>query len=168
MPDQDLTPLPVLQAGPHLEPRRATVPVPEWGGQVIVRGLLASEAFALEAQRGTALHRVREARAEHAATVREARARYDDRCASLPPGAAPPAWQPPAFQPPSLTTDELAAYARVRSELLAMAVITPAGLALYSADQWEVAGQHHPQVVDRLLAEAERLSGMNAEDVEKN
>lgn len=144
--------LPLLQAGPALHLRRETVDAPELGGAVIVRGLLASELFAVEGTRTQALRRVHEARREYQAMLK-----------ALPAGAAPP-----AFEPPELDFDELRAYGRYVSRLLSCAVEGGAGLALYTADQWEVVGQHHPGLLQRLQAVAERLSGMDAEDVEKN
>lgn len=147
-----MTELKVLQAGPDLQPRRETVDAPELGGAVIVRGLLASEGFALAALRSQALRRVREAGAEHRRRV-----------AALPADATPP-----EFESPDLEFSELLSYGRYISEMLALSVVTPSGLALYTAAQWEVAAQHHPALSVRLQAVAERLSGLNTEDVEKN
>lgn len=144
--------LPVLKAAPQLVARSETVDVPELGGAVVVHGLMASEAFALTALRGRALRSVREARLE-----------YEARCAALPPDQAPP-----AFEPPELDVADLRLYGRYLSELLAVAVRLDNGLALYTADQWEVVGQHHPGLPARLQAVAERLSGFSAEDVRKN
>jgi hypothetical protein len=144
--------LKVLQAGPALMPRQETVAAPELGGAVIVRGLLASEGFAVDTLRGQALKRVHQAGAAH-----------KNRVAKLPEGA--PA---PEFEAPELDFTELRAYGQYVPHLLACAVVTPSGLALYTADQWEVVGQHHPALLRRLQAVAERLSGLNAEDVEKN
>ena len=163
-----MTELQVLQAGPVLEARRETVPVPELGGAVIVRGLMASEVFALEATRSQALRRVREAAVEHQALVRQLQAQHDERVARLGPGAQAPAFKAPEWEQPALDFAELRDYARYTTQLLALAVVNPAGLGIYTAEQWEVASQHHPQVVVRLQAAAERLSGLNAEDVEKN
>lgn len=160
--------LPILQAGPSFEPRRETVPVPELGGQVIVRGLMAAEAFALSARRAQALRTIREARAEHEARVRELRSAHDDRVANLPSGAKAPEFEAPEFRAPELGFDDLVLYGRYSSDLLARAVVVPSGLGLYTAEQWEVVGQHHPAMVERLRAVAERLSGLGAEDVEKN
>lgn len=144
--------LPVLKAAPPLVARAETVDVPELGGAVVVHGLLASEAFALTALRSRALRAVREARQEHQA-----------RCQALPPD------QPhPEFEPPELDMAELKLYGRYLSELLAVAVRVENGLGLYSADEWELVGQHHPAVPGRLQAVAERLSGLDAEDVRKN
>lgn len=144
--------LKILQAGPDLQPRRETVDAPEIGGAVLVRGLLASEGFALAALRSQALRRVREAGAEHQRLV-----------AALPAGAtAPP------YEAPDLDFGELLSYGRYISEMLALAVVTPNGLSLYTAAQWEVVAQHHPGLSARLQLVAERLSGLNTEDVEKN
>jgi hypothetical protein len=144
--------LPLLAAAPEIIPRSETVDVPELGGAVIVRGLLASEVFALSGVRGQALRRVREARAEHEARI-----------AALPEGAAQP-----EFEPPELDWDELRSYGAYITRLLACAVTLKNGLSLYSADQWEVVGQHHPGLPTRLQRIAERLSGLDAEDVQKN
>ena len=144
--------LKLLQAGPELQPRRETVAVPELGGAVIVRGLMASEAFALSALRAQALRR-----------VREARVAFDARVATLPDGATQP-----DFEAPDLGFAELRTYGSYIGQMLACAVVTPSGLALYTAEQWEVVGQHHAGAVARLQQVAERLSGLNTEDVEKN
>jgi hypothetical protein len=162
-----MTDLPILQAAPSFELRRETVPAPELGGSVIVRGLMASEAFALSALRSQALKRVRDLRHAHEKRVDELRTKHDDMCTGLPPGAQAPAFDPPEFDAPALTFDELRLYGRHGSELLARAVVNPAGLELYSADEWERASQHHPQLVARLQLVAERLSGMHASEVEK-
>lgn len=144
--------LKVLQAGPPLEPRQETVPAPELGGAVIVRGLMASEGFAVSSLRHQALKRVHEAGAVHR-----------QRVAALPEG------QPaPQFEAPELDFAELRAYGAYVPHLLACAVVTPSGLGLYTAEQWELAGQRHPGLLARLQTVAERLSGLNAEDVQKN
>lgn len=158
----------VLLAGPSFEARQEVCPAPELGGAVIVRGLMAAEAFAVTARRAEALGRVHEARADHQALVREQRAKFDQRVAELPPGVPPPEWEPPAFRPPALTVAELVQYGRYGSELLHLAVVNPAGLALYTVPQWEVVAQHHPGLCERLRGVAERLSGLIQEDVEKN
>ena len=142
----------MLQAAPPRGPRREVVPVPELGGSIIVRGLMASEVFALSGLRSQALRRVREARVEHA-----------ERVAELPKDAPPP-----EFEAPVLDFDELRLYGRYITELLARAVVLENGLALYTADEWEVVGQHHRGLLERLQATAERLSGLGAEDVQKN
>jgi len=147
--------LKVLQAGPALQLRQETVDCPELGGAVICRGLMASEAFAIGGLRGIALRSVREARAE-----------YDEEVAAL--RKAKPDAKVPDFDPPDLTFDELRVYGRFISQLLACAVITPSGLALYTLEQWELANQHYPGVVLRLQKVVERLSGMDVEDVQKN
>lgn len=144
----------VLKAAPPPILRQESVDCPELGGAVIVRGLLASEAFAVGAYRSQALRRVH---AERAAVAAAATADGSD---------APPAAQ--TIDPVDLQFDELVAYARYVSHLLACAVTLSNGLQLYTADQWEVAGQHHPKLLPRLQAVAERLSGLNVEDVEKN
>lgn len=142
----------VLLAGPPLAQRLETVPCPELGGSVICRGLTASEAFAIGSLRGQALRRVREAQAEHAQRVQ-----------ALPEGA-----KAPEFDPPQLDFAELKLYGQYLSHMLACGVITPSGLGLYPAEQWELVGQHHPGLLPRLQAVVERLSGMVVEDVEKN
>jgi hypothetical protein len=133
--------LKVLQAGPPLQLRQETVPAPELGGAVIVRGLMQQ-----------ALKRVHQAAAAHRRRV-----------AALADGA--PA---PEFDQPELEFDELRAYGAYVPHLLACAVVTPSGLGLYTAEQWELVGQHHPGLVNRLQAVAEKLSGLDVEDVEKN
>lgn len=95
--------------------------------------------------------------------MREARLEHERMVADLPPGATPP-----EFEPPALGFAELKAYGGYISQMLACTVGTASGLALYSPEQWEVLGQHHPALVARLQAVAERLSGLNTEDVEKN
>lgn len=142
----------VLQAGPPLAPRQETVPCPELGGSVICRGLLASESFAIGSLRGQALRRVREAQAEHA-----------QRLQALPEGA-----KAPEFEPPQMDFAELKLYGQFLSHMLACGVVTPSGLALYTAEQWEVVGQHYSGLLPRLQKVVERLSGFNPEDVEKN
>lgn len=47
--------LKLLQAGPAFDLRKEAVDAPELGGAVVVRGLMASEAFALGAIRSQAL-----------------------------------------------------------------------------------------------------------------
>lgn len=141
----------VLHAAPPPQPRTETVDCPELGGAVICRGLLASEAFAVAGYRTQALRRLREARAAHA--------------------AAQPADRPAEpFEPPELEFDELRAYGRYISHLLACGVTTASGLQLWSADEWELAGQQYPELTVRLQAVVERLSGMagTEEDVRKN
>lgn len=144
--------LPVLQAGPELVLRQETVDAPELGGSVIVRGLMASEAFAVSVLRSQALRTVREARAEWAAY-----------CDKLPPDKPRP-----DFEAPDLSFEELRTFGLYISQLLACTVSSASGLALYTAEQWEVVPQHHPALCTRLQAVAERLSGLDAEDVEKN
>lgn len=142
----------VLQAAPPPEPRTETVDCPELGGAVVCRGLLASEAFAVASLRGQALKRVREARTEH-------RARAQGR----PDAPGEP------FEPPELDFDELKAYGRYISHLLACGVTVANGMQLWSAEEWELAGPQHPDMVARLQAVVERLSGMGSEeDVQKN
>lgn len=150
--------LPVLAVGPDVQARRETVDVPEFGGAVVVRGLLASESFAIEAVRGQALRRVREEQ-------REALEEHAARVAALKPGAPQPSFEPPEVE---LDFDELRAYGRYVSQLLHLSVQGGGGLSLYTVEQWEVVHQTYPGVVQRLQAVAERLSGMRAEDVRKN
>lgn len=144
--------LPLLRAGPLLEPRSETVDVPELGGSVVVRGLMASEMFAISSMRSQALKSLRLARAEHAEAVK----------------ALAPDQPRPAFVAPVLSFEELRAYGQYVSHLLAAAVTVENGLGLFTSEQWEVAGQHHPGMPQRLQAVAERLSGLDTEDVEKN
>jgi hypothetical protein len=144
--------LPVLAAAPEFAARTETVDVPELGGALLVRGLMASEVFAISGVRSQALRRLREARAEHAQAV-----------AALPDGATPP-----EFEAPVLDFDELKQYGKYISQLLACSVTLANGLAAYTAAQWEVVGQHHPGVPARLQRVAERLSGLDEGDVEKN
>lgn len=144
--------LKVLQAGPQLVLRQETVDCPELGGAVICRGLTASESFAIGSLRGQALRRLREAQAEHARRIE----------------AVPPGGQAPEFEAPTLDFGELKLYGNYLSHMLACGVSTPNGMALYTAEQWEVLGQHHPAVMPRLQAVVERLSGMVVEDVQKN
>lgn len=160
--------LAILQAAPSFEARQEVVPVPELGGAVIVRGLLASEAFALQAMRQTALRPIHAARHEHQTMVRERRAAHDERARTLPAGVQAPEFVAPDFTPPELGFVELRQYAAYTTQLLELAVVNPAGLALYTAREWEVVGQHHHHLLPRLQAVAERLSGLDTEDVQKN
>jgi len=144
--------LPLLAAAPDLQPRSETVDVPELGGALLVRGLLASEVFAISGIRSQALRRVREARQEYAQQV-----------AALAPGV-----EPPDFEPPTLEFDELKQYGQYVSQLLACSVTLANGLGVYTAQQWEVVGQHHPGVPGRLQQVAERLSGLDEAEVQKN
>lgn len=139
--------------------RKETVDVPELGGAVVVRGLLLRESFAVALLRQQALRRV-------VAEQREARERFEAAVAAANPDAPPPPM--PTADPATLNFDELLAYGSYVSHLLHCAVLTSTGTPLFSADQWEAVGQHHPQAVQRLQAVAERLSGLDAEDVEKN
>lgn len=144
--------LPLLQAAPPLAQRAETVDAPELGGAVIVRGLTGSELFAIMALRQRAIERATAAADEYRQHVK-----------ALPEG------QPaPEFEPPALDFTELRDYARWACELLAHAVRGANDLAIYTADQWDVAAQHYPALVARLRRVAERLSGMDAEDVAKN
>lgn len=131
----------VLKAAPPVAPRRETVEVPEWGGSVIVRGLLASEAFAVVSHRQAAFRRIRAEAAEQGKTAGEA---------------------------PELTFAELKQYGSYVPLLLSLAVVNGDGMALYSAAEWELVAQSHPGVYNRLQPIAERLSGLVAEDVAKN
>jgi hypothetical protein len=137
--------------------RQESVDAPELGGAVIVRGLLASESFAVSAFRSQALRRIREERRGEPATGAEGDAQ-----------AAEHAAKHATIDPAVLTFDELRLYGSYVSHLLACAVTVGNGMQLYSAAQWEVAGQHHPALLVRLQTVAERLSGLNAEAVEKN
>ena len=71
-------------------------------------------------------------------------------------------------EPVDLEYDELEAYGRHVSQLLALAVTGDSGIGIYTFEEWQVAAQHYPQVVRRLQMVAERLSGFDAEAVEKN
>lgn len=145
--------LPVLQAGPVLACRQETVPVPELGGSVIVRGLTAAEQFAVEAFKAQATKRAREAMAAH-----------QRRLQALPPDLEPP----PAPDVPEMTFGEFRAYGEHMTEAVACAVTAANGLALYTADGWRNVAQHHPDVVPRLYGVLARLSGMDLEDARKN
>lgn len=144
--------LPVLAAAPELTARSETVDAPELGGALLVRGLMASEVFAISGLRTQALRRLREAQADHAKVV-----------AALPEGA-----ERPRFESPVLDFEELRQYGQYISQLLACSVTLANGLAAYTAQQWEVVGQHHPGLPARLQRVAERLSGLDEVDVEKN
>jgi hypothetical protein len=134
--------LKLLETAPEVHCRKEAVDVPELGGSVIVRGLLASELFAVSVYRQQALARA----------MRERRAAKD--------GADAPML--------TLDFDELLAYGQYVCHMLAHAVSIANGLQLYSAEEWETAGQAYPGLLDRLQAIVERLSGMNTEDVQKN
>ncbi len=154
-----MTELPLLKVAPMLALRKERVDVPEWGGAVIVRGLTGSEAFAIVALRSQSLRRVRDEARERAAE----RARHGEVRGSEGQGAeADPA------EPIDLEFGELEAYGRHVAQLLALAVVGENGLGLYSFEEWQVASQHHPAAVRRLQLVAERLSGLDAEAVEKN
>ncbi len=154
----------VLKYAKPLPVRKETVDLPELGGAVVVRGLMASEAFAVQAFRSQALRRLREEAAERQATPAPAQGPLPDEPG--PPGHPP---QPdPTDQAAQLTFDELVSYGRYVSHLLAAAVTVASGAPLFSYDGWESFGQHHPRALLRLQAVAERLSGLHAEDVEKN
>jgi hypothetical protein len=141
-----------LQAAPSVVPRKQTEPVPEWGGDVIVRGLMASEAFAVLALRQQALRRVR--------------SKLPADPAQPPEGdQAAPAEAAPA---PDLEFEELRTYGLHISHLLARAVVNAQGLALCTVEEWEIWTQHQPAMCRRLQAVAERLSGLSEEAVEKN
>jgi hypothetical protein len=142
-----------LQAAAPFVLRQESVDAPELGGAVIVRGLLASESFAVSAFRSQALRRIREERRGEPAAGAEGDAQASEHA---------------TIDPAVLTFDELRLYGSYVSHLLACAVTVGNGMQLYSAAQWEVAGQHHPALLVRLQTVAERLSGLNAEAVEKN
>lgn len=151
-----------LMAVPRFALRTEVVDCPELGGALSVRGLMASEAFAVEALRSQALRRVVDARREHVERDRARRAQLT--AAGQDPSAMPEA----EFDAPDLQFAELKAYGRYVAELLAAAVTLANGLQAYDADEWEVVGQHHPALLRRLQGVAERLSGLDAEDVRKN
>lgn len=144
--------LQVLAAAPEFAARSEAVDLPELGGALLVRGLMASEVFAITGLRSQALRRLREARRE-----------YQEHVKSLPPDATPP-----EFEAPELEFDELVQYGKYVSQLLACSVTLANGLAAYTAQQWEVMVQHHPAVLARLQLVAERLSGLDESEVEKN
>lgn len=146
--------MPLLGAAPSVTPRKERVDVPEWKGSVVVRGLMASEAFAVVQMRMQALRRVREEAAERHPS-------NDGKPASMQQQAAP-------AEVPELAFAELRSYGLYVSHLLACAVVNEQGLAFYTADEWELAEQSWPGLRGRLVAVAERLSGLDAEDVEKN
>jgi len=146
--------LPLLAAAPGVTTRKERVDVPEWGGAVVVRGLMASEAFAVVQLRMQALRRLRD----------------DVRSADASNEGKPPAMvqAQPAAEAPELGFDELRSYGLYQSHLLACAVINQQDLAMYTAAEWELVEQQWPGVRSRLAAVAERLSGLDSEDVEKN
>lgn len=133
----------LLQAGPAITVKRETVAVPEWGGDVIVRGLLASEVFAISAIRQQAMRRVVD-------EMRKAKDAGRD---------APEV---------DMSFDEWARYGGYVSLLLSRTVLAEGDMGLYTQEQWEQVGAQYVPVVERLQAVAERLSGLNAGDVEKN
>lgn len=134
----------LLQAAPEVHCRKETVEVPELGGDVVVRGLTASELFAVEVFRQQALQRVVRQRA--------AAPKDDDEPAELA----------------ALTFGELCTYGAHVPAMLARTVTIAHGLALFSEEQWESAEQQWPGISARLAAVVERLSGMNKEDAQKN
>lgn len=135
--------LPILKSAPPLALRREPVELPELGGSVIVRGLLGSELFAIQALRQRAL-RVNA------------------------PEPEPEGPDTPLAGPPEITLAQLAGYGRHVSEMLALAVQDGDGVGLYSADEWEIFAQHYPDAYSRLHRVAERLSGMDLQATEKN
>lgn len=137
--------LPVLEAAPAFSLRKQVEPAPELGGSVVVVGLMASEAFAIQALKSQATRRV-------AAMVKQ----------------RGEAQQEPPSQIVELEYDEWRTFGRYVPELLARAVRGKGDVSLYSADEWEVVGQHHPGLMSRLQAVAEELSGLSAEVREKN
>lgn len=141
-----------------LKLRQESVDAPELGGAVVVRGLLASEAFAVAAYRSQALRRALE----------ESRQRGKAKAAGGDSGDGGGDAEAGRVTLADLDFAELVAYGRYVSHLLSCAVVLGNGMQVYSADQWEVCGQHHPALVRRLQQVAERLSGLDAEDVEKN
>lgn len=159
----------VITSAPRLVARKEAVPAPELGGDVIVRGLLLSEAFAVQAYRAQALRRLRQQAAERAAQAGQPQASDGpaDDGIGLQPAGLP---VPPAVNDDDarLTVPELQLYGTYVSHLLHYAVTNARGAPLYGVDGWEVAHQHHPDLVRRLQAVAERLSGFDTEAVEKN
>lgn len=147
----------LLQAVEPPQPRSERVSCPELGGDVICRGLMASEAFAVMAIRTQAMRRLHRERSALQAE-RQAGGQSEGQ------GAAPDDDEPT----PELQFGELEAYGRYVSHLLARGVRTGNGMAMWTAEQWEVAGQTWPALMDRLQAAVERLSGLASEDVEKN
>lgn len=133
--------LPLLKAAPPLQARREPVPLPELGGSVIVRGLLASESFAIVALRQQVARQMRLQAAD------------DDG----PPG-----------RPIEAGFDDFVRFGKHVTQLLAVAVLCAGGTAFYTADEWEVFYQHHPDAFKRLQLVAERLSGLDEEAVAKN
>lgn len=142
----------LLQAGPPLEVPGEVVEAPELGGAVKVRGLMASELFAVSMYRQQATKRISREYAEHLR-----------RCKAVPEGQPMPDWSEP-----QMDFAELRAYGLYISHMLACAVTAGNGLALYSSEEWEQVGGRHPGLVNRLQTVVERLSGLDAEDVEKN
>lgn len=137
--------LPILKSAPPLALRREPVELPELGGSVIVRGLLGSELFAIQALRQRAL-----------------------RANAPEPEPESEGAEAPLAGPPEITLAQLAGYGRHVSEMLALAVQDGDGVGLYGADEWEIFAQHYPDAYSRLHRVAERLSGMNLQATEKN
>lgn len=144
--------LKLLAAAPTMVLKKEAVDAPELGGAVLARGLMGSELFAVQVYRDQALRRQREAQAHHA------------RLQAVATEGAPVA----ETDGPQMSFDELRSYGLYISHMLACSVTTANGMALYTAEEWEICGSQHPGLVDRLQAVVERLSGMNSEDVRKN
>lgn len=141
--------LPVLEAAPVFSLRKQVEPAPELGGSVVVVGLMASEAFAIQALKSQATRRV-------AAMIKQRGESQEHQQQQAP------------SQTVELEFDEWQTFGRYVPELLARAVRGKGDVSLYSADEWEVVGQHHPGLMSRLQAVAEELSGLSAEVREKN
>lgn len=156
----------VITTAPRLAVRKEAVDAPELGGAVVVRGLLLSEAFAVQAYRAQALRRLRQQAAS--AAQPQPSAGPEDPGLGLPPGASAAAAEDADGALDTLTVPELQLYGTYVAHLLHYAVSGARGTPLYGVDQWEVAYQHHPDLVRRLQAVAERLSGFDSEGVEKN
>ena len=143
MADQELA---LLKTAPPVALAKERVSVPELGGSVIVVGLMASESFALEAIKQAATRRALEAAAE----AREGAGADGDLVAA------------------EMSFDDWRQYGRYVPELLARTVQTPDGMALYTAEEWELVPQRYPGALERLQAVAERLSGLDRRAREKN
>ena len=142
--------LPLLKAGPTLGLRKERIDCPELGGSVIVVGLTASQAFAVMAVREQALARLHtEMQQARKAGEAVSEAQRAELLASMDAAE----WQQ---------------YGRYVPELLARAVQIEGGNPLYTADEWELAQQHHPELLPRLQRVAERLSGIDGAERQKN
>jgi hypothetical protein len=130
---------------------KEAVPVPELGGDVIVRGMLASERLAL------------------------AELAFSPPAASPAPAAAPADADDlgsvlaagSALSAPSQVDGFGVPYERI-ARVLARVVSIGDGKPLYTEPEWQVFGGQHPNVLLDLYAVAKRLSGMDDAEVKKS